>query len=240
MVAARKGYRLTVVIPDNASEERDRAAAAVRRRDRVQRRRQGDERLDRGGARAGATTTATSCRSSTGTRRTRCAHYEGTARGDHRATSPRSRTSWPGMGTGGTLTGNGRRLHEHNPDVKVDRGRARAGRPGLRAALAGRGLHPADLRSRRRSTGSSWSTPRTRCARNRELTAKEGIFAGISSGAVVHVAQRIAQRARRGRHRVPAPRRRVEVPVDRGLGRATSRSPRRASRSRCGGSARDR
>ena len=26
----------------------------------------------------------------------------------------------------------------------------------------------------------------------RELTAKEGIFAGISSGAVVHVAQRIA------------------------------------------------
>jgi cysteine synthase B len=27
---------------------------------------------------------------------------------------------------------------------------------------------------------------------NRELTAREGIFAGISSGAVVHVAQRIA------------------------------------------------
>jgi cysteine synthase B len=27
---------------------------------------------------------------------------------------------------------------------------------------------------------------------NRELTAREGIFAGISSGAVLHVAQRIA------------------------------------------------
>ena len=54
MVARRKGYGLTVVIPDNASQERIGAPAAVRRRDRVLRRRQGHERLDRG--RSGART----------------------------------------------------------------------------------------------------------------------------------------------------------------------------------------
>ena len=53
---------------------------------------------------------------------------------------------------------------------------------------------------------------------NRDLTAKEGIFAGISSGAVVHVAQRIASEIDGGRHRVPAARRRMEVPVHRGVG----------------------
>ena len=50
MVARRKGYRLTVVLPDNASQERLGLLPAVRRRDRVLRRRQRDERLDRGGS----------------------------------------------------------------------------------------------------------------------------------------------------------------------------------------------
>ena len=56
----------------------------------------------------------------------------------------------------------------------------------------------------------------------RELTAREGIFAGISSGAVIHVAQRIAAGARAGRHRLPAGRRRMEVPVHRRPGPRTS------------------
>ena len=145
MVARRKGYRLTVVIPDNASEERHRAARAVRRRDRVQPGDEGHERLDRGRARARRRTTSTTCRSSTGTPRTRWR--------TRRAPAPEISRDLPeithfvaGMGTGGTLTGTGRRLHAHNPDDQGDRRRARARRPGLRAALARRRVRPADLR----------------------------------------------------------------------------------------------
>ena len=89
-----------------------RAAAAVRRRDRLQRGRQGHERLDRGGAPRWRRTPSTSCRSSTATRRTRSRTTRGRRRRSWR-TSRRSRTSsraWapaarsPATGAGCTST----------------------------------------------------------------------------------------------------------------------------------------
>ena len=136
MVARRKGYGLTVVIPDNASQERIGLLRLFGAEIVVLRRSQGHERLDRGRARARHATTSTSCRSSTGTRRTPLAHERGHRRRRSSATCRRSRTSSPGMGTGGTLTGDGRGLHAHDPGDQGDRRRARARRPRLRPALA--------------------------------------------------------------------------------------------------------
>lgn len=102
-----------------------------------------------------------------------------------------------GLGTGGTLMGVGRRLKEHNPMVRII-----AVEP-----------HPGDLVQGLRSLDEGFIPPildmslldgkimvDSRCAfaATRDLTKKEGIFAGISSGAVIHCAVRVAHRMERG------------------------------------------
>ena len=189
MVAARKGYGLTVVIPDNASEERIGLLRLF-----------GAEIVfsdgDKGTngsievARALAQDDRYFMPFQYGNPANPLAHQEGTAQEIIRDL-PDVTHFVAGMGTGGTLTGTGRGLHAHNPGVKVV-----AAEPelddlvyGLRSLDAGFVppiFDPAEI-DRKFLVGSSASL-RT----NRELTSKEGIFAGISSGAVVHVAQRIA------------------------------------------------
>ncbi len=83
-------------------------------------------------------------------------------------------------------------MHAHNPDIQVIAAEPELGDLvyGLRSLDAGfipPIFDPAEV-SRKFLVDSS-SSLRT----NRELTAREGIFAGISSGAVVYVARRIAQ-----------------------------------------------
>jgi cysteine synthase B len=102
-----------------------------------------------------------------------------------------------GLGTGGSLTGVGRRLKEHNPEVKV------------MAAVP----HPGDLVQGLRSLEEGFIPPvldesvldgrivvdsMTSFAAVKELMDKEGIFAGISSGAVLRTAQRLASRMESG------------------------------------------
>jgi cysteine synthase B len=102
-----------------------------------------------------------------------------------------------GMGTGGTLTGNGRALHAHRSDIKVIAAEPELGDLvyGLRSLEEGFVppiFDPAQI-DRKFLVNSSDSLRATR-----ELTAREGIFAGISSGAVIHVAQRIAAELTQG------------------------------------------
>ena len=63
--------------------------------------------------------------------------------------------------------------------------------------------------------------PRDAVRRTRELLEEEGIFAGISTGAILHAALGIAAKCVKAgaqrRHRVHRVRRRLEVPVDRRL-----------------------
>ncbi len=102
-----------------------------------------------------------------------------------------------GLGTGGTLTGVGRYLKEHRPGVRVI------------AAVP----NPGDMVQGLRSLEEGFIPPvldeslldgriavdsETSFALTKELTQKEGIFAGISSGAAVKAAQRVAQRMERG------------------------------------------
>jgi cysteine synthase B len=118
------------------------------------------------------------------------AHYEGTGAEIVRDL-PEVTHFVAGLGTGGTLMGVGRRLHEHNPDVKIVAAEPELGDLvyGLRSLDDGfiPPIFDESILDRKFLVSSSDAL-----RANRELTEQEGIFAGISSGAVVHVARRIA------------------------------------------------
>jgi cysteine synthase len=97
-----------------------------------------------------------------------------------------------GLGTGGTLVGAGRYLKEQNPAVQVVAAEPEYGDLvyGLRNLDEGFVPPIFDERvlDRRIKVGS-----RDALARTRELAAAEGVFAGISTGAVLQVALRVAE-----------------------------------------------
>jgi [CysO sulfur-carrier protein]-thiocarboxylate-dependent cysteine synthase len=195
MVCSRKGYPLTVVIPDNASAERIGLLRLF-----------GAEIVFSDGDKGtnGAIEVARALAADDryympfqyGNEANPLAHQEGTAQEIIRDL-PEVTHFVAGMGTGGTLTGNGRGLRAHNPDVQIIAAEPELGDLvyGLRSLDAGfiPPIFDPDQVSRKFLVDSSNSL-RT----NRELTAREGIFAGISSGAVVYVARRIAQELEEG------------------------------------------
>ena len=124
------------------------------------------------------------------------AHYETTAP-EIIADLPTLDVFVAGLGTGGTLTGVGRRLKEHNPAVRV-----------VAAAP-----HPGDMVQGLRSLEEGYIPPvfdeavldgriivdsASSFRATRELMERTGIFAGVSSGAVVRAAQRVAERMDEG------------------------------------------
>lgn len=196
MICRIKGYRLTVVMPESVSEERAQLLRAY-----------GADIVFSEGARGtnGSIAVAQEMAAADptylmlyqyGNPNNPRAHYE--------TTGPEILRDLPeidvfvaGLGTGGTLTGTGRYLKDHKPDVKVI------------AAVP----HPGDLVQGLRSLEEGFIPPvldesvldgkivvdsRSSFAAAKELTQKEGIFAGISSGAVLRTAQRVAQRLERG------------------------------------------
>jgi len=98
-----------------------------------------------------------------------------------------------GLGTGGTLTGVGRYLREHHPHVQVVAAEPQQGDLvyGLRSLDEGfvPPVFDAGVLHGRFKVSSRDSVNLTR-----EVLDKEAIFCGISSGATVHVARRIAER----------------------------------------------
>ncbi|MDQ3973424.1 MAG: cysteine synthase family protein [Actinomycetota bacterium] len=100
-----------------------------------------------------------------------------------------------GLGTGGTLTGVGRRLKEHDPAVKVFAAEPEYGDLVYGLRNIDEGFVPPVLDERvldgRIKVDSLKALESTR-----ELVAKEGIFAGPSTGAALHVAQRLCHPAR--------------------------------------------
>jgi len=104
-----------------------------------------------------------------------------------------------GLGTTGTLMGCGRYLREQRPDITIIAAEPRYGEVvyGLRNIDEGfvPELYDASVLTRRFSVGPKESVRRTR-----ELVEREGIFAGISTGAILHAALAIGeQEARAGR-----------------------------------------
>jgi [CysO sulfur-carrier protein]-thiocarboxylate-dependent cysteine synthase len=189
MVARRKGYRLTVVIPDNASEERIRllelfgAEIVYSPGDQgtngsieVARRLAADDRYF--------------MPFQYGNEANPLAHEEGTGEEIVRDL-PEITHFVAGLGTGGTLTGVGRRLRRHDPNVKVIAAEPELGDLvyGLRSLDDGfiPPIFDVTVLDGKFLVSSSDALRATR-----ELTEREGVFAGISSGAVLHVGRRIA------------------------------------------------
>ncbi len=189
MVAARKSYKLTIVIPENASEERVRLLELY-----------GAEIVftpaDKGTngaievARRMARDDKYYMPFQYGNPANPRAHYEGTG-AEILRDLPEVTHFVAGLGTGGTLTGVGRRLKEHDPKIQVIAAEPELGELVYGLRSLDEGFIPPVLDEsvldRKFLVSSSDALGATR-----ELTEKEGIFAGISSGAVLHVARRVA------------------------------------------------
>lgn len=103
-----------------------------------------------------------------------------------------------GLGTGGTLTGNARRLKEYNPAIKIIAAEPMQGEgvQGLRSLEDG--FVPPVL-DQSLLDGKILVTGMDSIHRTRQLKDQEGIFAGPSCGAALHAALRIAETMERGK-----------------------------------------
>jgi cysteine synthase len=190
LVARRKGYRMMAVLPDNASEERKRLLELYGA-DIV------PSPADKGtnGAIEVARRMAEDPRYfmpfQYGNPANPRAHHDGTGAEIVRDL-PEVSHFVAGLGTGGTLTGAGRRLKEHNRQVKVIAAEPELGELvyGLRSLDEGfiPPIFDESVLDRKFLVSSEDALRATR-----DLAEREGVFAGISSGAVLHVATRIAE-----------------------------------------------
>jgi cysteine synthase B len=190
LVARLKGYRLTCVMPDNVTEERRRLLRLY-----------GAEILDSPGAEGsnGAVRMAQELAALEPRYRMLFqyenpanpqAHYDGTGAEIAQALD-RVDVLVAGLGTGGTLMGAGRRLRESFPDVTVAAAEPLPGDPvmGLRSLEDGYVPPVLDVSQLDRKLLVSNADA---VAGLRALLDQEGVFAGVSSGAVIHVARRLA------------------------------------------------
>ncbi|MGV0746049.1 cysteine synthase [Mycolicibacterium sp. XJ870] len=121
------------------------------------------------------------------------AHYEGTGP-ELLADLPEITHFVAGLGTTGTLMGTGRYLREQVPGVQIVAAEPRYGEAVYALRNIDEGfipeLYDADVLTTRFSVGSFDAVRRTR-----ELVTREGVFAGISTGAVLHAALGMAAKA---------------------------------------------
>jgi cysteine synthase B len=191
LVAKLKGLKLTCVMPDNATPER-RALLEL----------YGATIVDSPGAEGsnGAVRLAQELAARDdryvmlfqyGNEANPRAHYEGTGAEIVRDL-PRVDALVAGLGTGGTLMGTGARLREAFPDVQVVAAEPLPGDPvmGLRSLEDGYVPPILDVSKLDRKLLVSNDEA---AAAARALLDREGLFAGVSAGAVVHVARRIAE-----------------------------------------------
>ena len=190
MIARRKGYRVAVVLPDNVTRERRQLLALF-----------GAEIIDSPGhlGSNGAVALAKHLVARDerfvmpyqyGNPANPRAHEETTAE-EIIADCPEVDVFVAGLGTGGTLMGVARRLRRHNPEVRIYAAEPLPGEgvQGLRSLEEGfipEIFDPAALDGKLLVSNAESITAL------RELTAREGIFAGVSSGGAIVAAQRVA------------------------------------------------
>jgi len=191
LVAKLKGYRLTCVLPENATPERRQLLelyGAEIVESPAEEGSNGAVRLALAMAEADAGWFMPFQYGNAANPR---AHYEGTGAEIAEALD-RVDVLVAGLGTGGTLMGTGERLRETFPDVLVAAAEPLPGDPvmGLRSLADGYVPPILDVAKLDRKVLVSNEES---VAALRELLATEGIFGGVSAGAVVHVARRLAR-----------------------------------------------
>jgi cysteine synthase B len=196
MIARRKGYRMIAVLPENVSEERKQLlrlyGAEIVGSDPTK----GSNGAIELAQQLVAADPSLVMLYQYGNPANPQAHYETTGP-EIVAALPEVDYFVAGLGTGGTLMGVGRYLKEHNPRVQVVAAEPDQGElvQGLRS-LADGFIPPIldlELLDRKLIVDTARSVELTR-----ELVVREGIFAGVSSGAALYCALRLAQRLERG------------------------------------------
>ena len=191
MIGRRKGYRVALVMPDNVTNERRQMAALF-----------GAEVIDSPGALGsnGAIALAKHLVSKDerfvmpyqyGNEANPKAHYETTGP-EILADCPKIDVFVAGLGTGGTLMGVSRYLHEHKPGVRIVAAEPLPGEhvQGLRSLDEGFIPEILDLSL---IDAKFLVSNRDAIAALRDLVFREGIFAGPSCGAVLVAAARVAR-----------------------------------------------
>ena len=193
MVARQRGYRLVCVMPENTSTERTQllrmwgaeviyspaaggSNEAVRVAKRIAQENPDWVMLYQYGNEANA-----------------LAHYETTGP-ELLADLPTITHFVAGLGTTGTLMGAGRFLREAKPDVQIIAAEPRYGELVYGLRNLDEGFVP-ELYDESVLTGRFSVGPRDAVRRTRELLESEGIFAGISTGAILHAALGVAAKA---------------------------------------------
>jgi cysteine synthase len=196
MIARRQGYRVAAVMPDNVTPERRQLLALY-----------GAEIIDSPGEKGsnGAVELAKYLVAKDsrfvmpyqyGNPANPRAHYETTGP-EIIADCPEVDVFVAGIGTGGTVSGVGRRLREHNPHVRIVAAEPMPGESvqGLRSMEEGfvpEVFDPAMLDGRYLVSNDE------AVEGLRDLVEREGIFAGPSSGAAVTVAAKVARTMEHG------------------------------------------
>jgi [CysO sulfur-carrier protein]-thiocarboxylate-dependent cysteine synthase len=189
MICRRKGYPLKVVMPDNVTEERTQLLRMY-----------GAEVVYSEGAKGSNGAVELALEMATdpkyympyqyGNEANPRAHYEGTAP-EILEELDEVAAFVGGLGTGGTLMGNGRRLKEHDAKTLIVAAEPMQGEPvqGLRSLDDGFIPPIIDLAVLDRKIMVS---NRDSIVWTKRLLDEEGVFAGVSSGAIASVAARIA------------------------------------------------
>ena len=196
LVARLKGYRLTCVMPENVTEERRRLLRLY-----------GAEIVESPGAEGSNGAVRLALELAEREPRYRMlfqyaneanprAHYEGTGAEIAEALD-RVDVLVAGLGTGGTLMGAGARLREAFPEITVAAAEPLPGDPvmGLRSLEDGYVPPILDVEKLDRKLLVSNAEA---VAGLHALLDREGVFAGVSSGAVLHVARRLAAELNEG------------------------------------------
>jgi cysteine synthase B len=186
MAAALKGYQMICVMPENTSIERRQLLELY------------GARIIFSPAEGGSNTAVAHAKELAaqnpswvmlyqyGNEANSLAHYEGTGP-EILADMPHITHFVAGLGTTGTLMGTGRYLREQRPDIQIVAAEPRYGEGVYALRNIDEGfipeLYDPDVLTTRYSVGAYDAVKRTR-----ELVQAEGIFAGISTGAVLHAA----------------------------------------------------
>jgi cysteine synthase B len=195
MAAKLKGYGLVCVMPENTSEERKQLLAAY------------GARIVHSPAAGGSNQAVAMAKELSKTNPDWVMLYQygnpENAGAHYRGTAPEILRDLPsvthfvaGLGTTGTLVGAGRYLREQKPEIQIIAAEPRYGELvyGLRNLDEGfvPELYDPEVLTGRYSVGSYDALRRTR-----QLLESEGIFAGISTGAILHAALAVAEKAER-------------------------------------------
>jgi len=190
LICKLRGYRLTCVIPENATEERKRLLELYGAEIVYSPGDQGSNGAVRLAQELVERDPSLFMPFQYANEANPRAHYEGTG-AEIAGAFDRVDVLVAGLGTGGTLMGAGARLRERWPDVVVAAAEPLPGDPVMGLRSLDEGYVPPILDVAKLDRKVLVSNEES-VAGIRALLAEEGLFAGVSSGAVVHVAHKLA------------------------------------------------